>query len=50
MDDIQKRLDIVEEEITFANEKGKYEYTIVNGKLDESFKELETIIKKELNL
>ncbi len=50
LEDIQKRLAIVEEEIEFANTKGKYEYTVVNDKLEDSFKELESIIKAELNL
>ncbi len=47
-DVIQTRLANARKEIEFAQNQGKYEYTIVNGDLNQASQELEAIFQKHL--
>lgn len=46
---IQTRLNNARQEIEFAQNQGKYEYTIVNGDLKQASEELEAIFRKHLD-
>ncbi len=47
---IEKRLKKSQEEITYAKQKGRYEYVVINDDFDKALAEFAQIIKKESNV